>query len=62
MATVRALGQARVLSVDRRNLMRRIHEDPSLAYRMLLKMSQRIRDLSTEVARLDEDLSGRAGG
>jgi len=60
MATVRALGEARVLSVDRRNLMRRIHEDPSLGYRMLLAMSQRIRDLSAEVARLDQELAARA--
>lgn len=57
MATVRALGQARVLTVDKRNLMRRIHEDPSLVYRMLLEMSQRIRDLSAEVARIDQELT-----
>ena len=61
MATVRALGEARVLSVDRRNLMRRIHEDPSLGYRMLLAMSQRIRDLSAEVARLDQELAAGTG-
>lgn len=61
MATVRALGEARVLSVDRRNLMRRIHEDPSLGYRMLLAMSQRVRDLSAEVARLDQELAARTG-
>lgn len=57
MATVRALGEARVLRVDKRNLIRRIHEDPSLVYRMLLKMSQRIRDLNSEVARLDRELT-----
>lgn len=62
MATVRALGQARVLSVDKGNLLRRIHEDPSLVYRILLKMSQRIRDLSAEVTRLDQELSSQAGG
>ena len=61
MATVRALGEVRVLSVDKRNLMRRIHEDPSLAYRIILALSQRIRELSDEVVRLDQkllDLSG----
>lgn len=61
MATVRALGEARVLSVDKRNLMRRIHEDPSLVYRMLLEMSMRIRELSAEVTRLDQVLKNQAG-
>ena len=49
-ATVRALGKARVLSLDKRNLMRRVHEDPSLAYRIIQGMSQRIRELNAEVA------------
>ena len=52
MATVRALGQARVLTVDKKNFMRRIHEDPSLAFRLVETMSRRIRELSTEVAQL----------
>ncbi|HSF80909.1 MAG TPA: cyclic nucleotide-binding domain-containing protein [Anaerolineales bacterium] len=51
-ATVRALGDARVLTVDERNFLRRIHQDPSLAYRMVQTMSRRIRELSAEVARL----------
>ena len=55
MATVRAVGQARVLTVDKKNFMRRIHEDPSLAYKMVQTMSRRIRELSAEVARLKHD-------
>jgi len=51
-ATVRALGPARILTVDRRGFLRRIHEDPSLAFRVLQTMSGRIRELSDEVARL----------
>ena len=51
-ATVRARGAARVLTVDKRTFLRRVHEDPSLAYRIMEKMSRRIRDLDTEVARL----------
>ncbi len=51
-ATVRALGQARVLTVDKKNFMRRVHEDPSLAFRLVETMSRRIRELNTEVARL----------
>ncbi len=52
MATVRSVGQARVLTVDKKNFVHRIHDDPSLAYKMIQSMSQRIRELSTEVARL----------
>lgn len=52
MATVRALGQARVLTIDKKNFLRRIHEDPSLAYRIVQTMSRRIRELSAEVAQL----------
>jgi CRP-like cAMP-binding protein len=51
-ATVRALGAARILTVDRKNFLRRIHEDPSLAYRLVQTMSRRIRELDKEVARL----------
>lgn len=53
MATVRALGEARVLTIDEKNFMRRIHEDPSLAYRIVRTMSQRIRALSTRIATLE---------
>lgn len=56
MATVRSLGGARILSVDQKNLMRRLHEDPSLGYRIIQTMSQRIRVLSGEVAQLRERL------
>ena len=50
-ATVRALGPARILTVDHKNFLHRIHEDPSLAYRVMNEMSKRIRRLSEEVAR-----------
>jgi hypothetical protein len=52
MATVRALGRARILTVDKENFMRRIHQDPSLAYGMVQTMSHRIRELSAELAAL----------
>lgn len=51
-ASVRALGRARVLTIDRRNLMKRINEDPSLAFRIIETMSRRIRELSIEVSQL----------
>jgi CRP/FNR family cyclic AMP-dependent transcriptional regulator len=51
-ATVRAKGEARVLTIDRRAFLRRVHEDPSLAFRILERMSARIRSLDDEVAHL----------
>jgi CRP-like cAMP-binding protein len=51
-ATVRALGRARILTVDKECILRRIHEDPSLAYRMVQAMSHCIRGLSMELAAL----------
>lgn len=51
-ASVRARGEARVLTLDKKNFLRRINEDPSLAFRIVQAMSGRIRELSKEVARL----------
>lgn len=51
-AEVRALGTTRVLTIDSRSLMARFHEDPSLAFRLVQTLSHRVRELSTEVARL----------
>ncbi len=48
-ATVRALGDARVLTVDRRNFLQRIQEDPSLAFRLVETMSRRIRELDRRI-------------
>jgi len=57
-ATVRALGQARILTVDKKSLLRRIHEDPSLAYFMMQTMSQRVREMNAEVVRHERRQSG----
>ena len=51
-ATVRALGDVRVLTVDKKTLLRRIQEDPTLAYRIIETMSHRVRDLDATVTRL----------
>jgi CRP-like cAMP-binding protein len=53
-ATVRSLGQARILTVDKKNLLSRISKDPSMAFRLLETMSSRIRELLVEVNRLSE--------
>jgi flavin-dependent dehydrogenase len=51
-ATVRPLGEVRVLSVDKRLFLRKIHEDPALAFRIMQKMSRRIRELDKELGDL----------
>jgi CRP-like cAMP-binding protein len=50
-ATVRAAGEARVLKIDKKTLLRRIREDPLLAVNLLKTMSHRIRALNAEVSR-----------
>lgn len=47
-ATVRALGRARVLRIDKRNLLQRLQADPSLAFRLVQRLSVRLRDLGAE--------------
>ena len=49
-ATIRALGDARILTVDRKNLLKSIQKDPSLAFRIIETLSKRVRDLSEEIA------------
>ena len=49
MASVRAKGQVRALTVDKRNVLRRFQEDPSLAFRIVETMSRRLRELSGQV-------------
>lgn len=53
-ATIRAKGKVRILTVDKKNFMRRIHEDPSLAFRIVETMSHRLRELQAEYIRLME--------
>lgn len=48
-ATVRALGSARILTLDKKTFLRRVHADPSLAYRLLQALSRRIRKLDAEL-------------
>lgn len=56
-ATVRAKGTVFALTLDRRTFMRRVHEDPLLAFRILESMSHRIRALDEEVAQLRQKVS-----
>jgi CRP-like cAMP-binding protein len=60
-ATARAKGKARVLTLDKRAFLRQVHEDPSLAFRILERMSHRIRSLNEEVSRLKRLEAARSG-
>ena len=50
-ATVVARGNVRLLTIDRSTLLRRIHEDPGLVFKILERMSQRIRKLNDALIR-----------
>ena len=54
-ATVRAVGDAQVLTVDKRTLLRRIKEDPMVALNLIEDLCRRIRAISDEQARLKAD-------
>ncbi|HEX7601898.1 MAG TPA: cyclic nucleotide-binding domain-containing protein, partial [Polyangiaceae bacterium] len=60
-ATIRALGHARLLTIDKATFLRKVHEDPSMAFRMLRKMSRRIRDLNAELVELKAGVAPAAG-
>lgn len=61
-ATVRARGRTRILTIDKKNFLRRINEDPSLAFNLVERMSRRIRELSAEVVRLRQRLEDMPRG
>ena len=54
-ATIRASRPTRVLTIDKKNFLGGIHEDPSLAFRVVQTMSHRIRDLTDRLAKFEED-------
>lgn len=51
-ATVRAVTDVRVITVDKKTLYQRISGDPTLAFRMLEKMSARLRAISVPYAKM----------
>ena len=55
-ATVRAVGDVRALTVDKKNLLRRVSEDPTLAFRLIQTLSERVRRLSISVRDLSDEL------
>lgn len=62
-ATVRACGEARVLTIDKRTFLRRVQEDPSLALNVARTLCARVRRLDAEIACLKDQLAtGAARG
>jgi CRP/FNR family transcriptional regulator, cyclic AMP receptor protein len=55
-ASVRAVGDVYVLTLDKSSFLRQVHEDPSLAFRLLEKMSQRVRALNERLVNLSSTL------
>ena len=51
-ASVRADGSARLLTVDKKNFLSRVHQDSTLAFRLMQKLSHRIREMNAEITRL----------
>ncbi|MCY1722300.1 cyclic nucleotide-binding domain-containing protein [Prolixibacteraceae bacterium Z1-6] len=47
--TVRAKGEATILTMDKRSLYKSIQKDPSLAFRLLEKMSNRLRETTKQM-------------
>ncbi len=54
-ASAVALGDARVLSVDKKKLFATISRDPTLVFKLLESMSQRIRKLDEELTKLKKN-------
>ncbi len=50
-ASAIAVGEARVLTVDRKKFFATMSRDPTLAFKILSSMSQRIRQLDQQVSR-----------
>jgi len=48
-ATVKAMGNVKLLEINQKNFLKKISRDPSLAFRMLEKMSQRIRKTDDKI-------------
>lgn len=51
-ASVRAVGDVRLLTLDKKNFLTRVHQDPSLSYRLMQRLSSQLRLLVLEVSRL----------
>jgi CRP/FNR family transcriptional regulator len=51
-ASVRAVGRAVLLKLDKETFLERVQQDPMLAYQLLVQMSKRLRELDERMANL----------
>jgi CRP-like cAMP-binding protein len=61
-ATVRAQGEVRILTIDRRTFLRRVQEDPTIAFNVLRSMGRRVRRLDDQVVELRAQLASLERG
>jgi CRP-like cAMP-binding protein len=54
-ATVRAVGDVRAITVDKENFIRRVNQDPSIAFRLVKILVQRIREMNKEMDKFIAD-------
>ena len=54
-ATVKALGTARILTIDKTGFIPRVSKDPTLAFKILESMSKRVRKLTEELSIYKKD-------
>lgn len=52
-ATVRAIGEAKVLTINKKNFYKIIQKDPSLAFRLLESMSKRLRQTTKDLGEMN---------
>ncbi len=48
-ATIRSIGDTKVLTIDKKNFYQTIQKDPSIAYRSLERMSYRLRETNKKL-------------
>lgn len=48
-ATIRSIGKTKVLTIDKKNFYQTIQKDPSIAYRLLERMSYRLRETNKKL-------------
>jgi CRP-like cAMP-binding protein len=51
-ASVRAVGRAVLLKLEKETFLQRVHEEPLLAYQLLVQMSKRLREMDERLASL----------
>lgn len=61
-ATIKAVGEARVLAIEHEGLLKRIKMDPTLALRIIRQMCQRIRDLDARLIEAKEAMQQASEG